>query len=116
LIDLFYLAGIKLVKRYDEGNIGYAVLIVLLTLIFEAIAIALNVYGYFLFSGSDGCGDSLWVNIITSIILILLPILQICNFNKQNSLLTTSLVSLYISYLALICQFSYGNACTVGVI
>jgi len=50
---------------------------------------------------------------VTSIILAILPILQLFHFNKQNSLLTTSLVSLYISYLAYICQYSYGDSsCT----
>lgn len=111
LIDLFYLAGIKLVKRYDAGETSYAVFLIILTLICETVAVGLNIYGYTLFSAGDSCGNTLWVNIVTSILLAVLPIFQCCNFNKQNSLLTTSLVSLYISYLALICQFSYGEQC-----
>ena len=39
-----------------------------------------------------------------------MPILQLLNFNKQNSLLTTTLVGMYISYLSFICQFSYGGS------
>ena len=33
--------------------------------------------------------------------------MQIFNFNPQNSLLTTSLVSMYISYLSFIAQYSH---------
>lgn len=72
----------------------------------------LNVLGYVYFSKADDCGNSLWVNIISSIILVLLPLVQMLNFNKQNSLLTTALVSLYVAYLGFICQFSYGGGTT----
>lgn len=84
-------------------------MLVILTLIFEGVAIALNVLGYIFFSSPDICGNSLWVNIITSIILLVLPLLQLLHTNPQNSLLTTALVSLYISYLALIAQYSFGS-------
>jgi len=40
--------------------------------------------------------------------LIILPIIQFLHFNQQNSLLTTALVSMFISYLSFIAQFSYG--------
>ena len=46
LIDLFYLAGIKLVKRYDEGETQYACLLIFLTILAEGLAVALNVLGY----------------------------------------------------------------------
>jgi uncharacterized membrane protein len=82
-----------------------------LSLIFEGIAIFLNILGYVYFSSGDGCGNSLWVNIITTIIIVILPFLQLLHFNAQNSLLTTALVSVYITYLAFIGQFSYGNQC-----
>lgn len=110
LIDLFYLAGIKLVARYDKGQTCCAATLIIFSLIFEAAAIGMNVLGYINFSDADTCGNSIWVNIITSIILVILPVLQIFNFNKQNSLLTTALVSMYISYLAFICQYSYGGS------
>jgi ABC-type antimicrobial peptide transport system permease subunit len=84
-----------------------------LSVFFEGAAIALNVLGYIYFSQSDSCGDTLWVNIVNTIILIILPVLQFFNFNKQNSLLTTALVSMYVSYLSFICQFSFGgSSCT----
>ena len=82
-------------------------------MIVETLAVVLNIVGYTQFASGDGCGNSLWVNVVTTIILVVLPVLQCCNFNKQNSLLTTALVSLYISYLAFISQYSFGeNACT----
>jgi|JI10StandDraft_1071094.scaffolds.fasta_scaffold519294_1 hypothetical protein len=41
--------------------------------------------------------------------LVIIPGVQFLHFNPQNSLLTTSLVSLFISYLNFIGQFSYGD-------
>jgi hypothetical protein len=41
--------------------------------------------------------------------LLITPAIQFLHFNPQNSLLTTSLVSLFISYLNFISQFSYGD-------
>lgn len=77
----------------------------------EAIAIGLNVLGYIYFrSESTSCTSTLWVNIITSIMLVLLPAIQCLHFNVQNSLLTTALVSMFISYLGFIAQFSYGGS------
>jgi hypothetical protein len=56
----------------------------------------------------------LWVNIINTIIIILLPAIQFLNFNSQNSLFTTGLVCMYVSYLAFISQYSYvgANSCS----
>lgn len=49
LIDLFYLAGIKLVKHYDQGQTQYACYLVILSIIVEVIAVGLNVLGYIYF-------------------------------------------------------------------
>lgn len=46
LIDLFYLAGIKLVKRYSEGETYCAGVLIFLSLIIEAVAVTFNVLGY----------------------------------------------------------------------
>lgn len=117
LIDLFYLAGIKLVNRYDEGETSYACLLIFLTILFEAAAIVINILGYVYFGSADACGDSLWVNIVNTVILVILPLVQFLNFNKQNSLLTTALVSMYVSYLSFICQFTFGgDRCTANPI
>lgn len=64
-------------------------------------ALACNIYGYIRFYNC-----TLWVNIVTSILLLLLPGIQFLHFNVQNSLLTTSVVCLYVSYLGLISQYS----------
>jgi hypothetical protein len=42
--------------------------------------------------------------------LAILPIIQFMHFNPQGSLLTTTLVSMFISYLSFIAQFSYGGS------
>lgn len=103
------MAGIKLVKRYDEGETYCAGVLVFLSVEFEAVAITFNVLGYIYFGSEDVCGSTLWVNIVNSIVIFLLPCTQFFNFNKQNSLLTTSLVSVYVSYLAFFAQFSFGS-------
>lgn len=96
-----YLWGIKLVRWYDQGSKCAAAFLILLTVVAEASAIVSNVYGYLLFSEC-----SLHVNIVTSVLLVVMPLVQMLHFNQQNSLLTTALVSFYISYLSLIGQFS----------
>lgn len=113
LIDLFYMFSIRMVKRYDEGSTCYGGCLIFFTILFEAAAIFLNVYGYVLFSSTDDgqCTSLTWLNVITSIILVVLPLFQICQFNPQNSVLTASLVSLYIAYLSFIAQFSYDGLC-----
>ena len=44
------LAGIKMVKKYDDGQTCYAGLLIFLTIVFEAIAIMLNILGYVYFA------------------------------------------------------------------
>lgn len=114
LIDLFYMLAIGWVQKYDEGQSCYAGYLIFWTIVFEAGAVFLNVYGYIKFSSTDNgqCTSLTWVNVITSVIIVALPLFQICQFNPQNSILTASLVSLYISYLSFIAQFSYDGQCT----
>lgn len=50
LIDLFYLAGIKMVRHYDAGESRYGCYLIFLTLIIEAAAITINVFGYITFA------------------------------------------------------------------
>lgn len=116
MIDLFYLAGIKLVKKYDEGEEQYACYLIVLSFLGEAAALGLNILGYVFSFHNPGdnmdpypaeCPNTLWVNIITSLLLIAMPAIQLFRCNDQNSLLTTSLISVFVSYLAFICQFSY---------
>jgi hypothetical protein len=65
-------------------------------------ALAVNIYGYIAFSKC-----TVWVNIVTSILILLLPGIQLIGWNPQGSLLTSSVISLYISYLGLIAQYSW---------
>jgi amino acid permease len=79
------------------------------------MALFINIYGYFLFANfkaSDACQASsatLWVNIVTTIIILFFFITLYLKYNKNNNMLTMSLVSLYIAYLSIISQFSYPN-------
>ena len=76
------------------------------------MAIFLNILAYIKFGG-DKCGSTTWVNVVTSIILVILPAVQLLGFNPQNSLLTTSLVSLFIAYLSFAAQEYFGDGCQV---
>lgn len=71
----------------------------------------MNIVGYIHFS-YDNCGSTLWLNILTTIILIILPLVQLLQLNPQNSLLTTSLTSLLISYFSYSAQLSFKQGCT----
>lgn len=79
-----------------------------LSVIFFGSAISLNVLAYINF-GHDGCGSSLWLNIIVSALIILMPIVQVIQLNPQNNLLTTSLVALLVSYFSYSAQLSIGG-------
>jgi hypothetical protein len=65
-------------------------------------AIVLNIFSYINFKNCI-----YWPSVITSILLVLLPITQLLNFNPQNSLLTTAALCLFISYLNFIALYSY---------
>jgi len=102
LIDLFYLWGINWARGYEENTRGcYGSLLIACTILLYAGAWLCNIYGYAKFYEC-----SLWVNIGTTVLLIVLPLVQLLDLNPQNSLLTTSAVCLYISYLGLVSQFS----------
>lgn len=73
-----------------------------------AAAIAVNVVGYARF-GVDGCGSMLWLNIAVSVGFVVMVAVQLLQLNPQNNLLTTSLVSLLVSYLAYAAQLSLPN-------
>lgn len=95
--------GINWVKKYNEGQEGcYGTLLITFSIIFYAGALAVNIYGYVAFASC-----TVWVNIITSILILLLPGIQLAGWNKQGSLLTSSVVCLYLSYLSLIAQYSW---------
>lgn len=64
-------------------------------------AFALNVFSYINFRDCV-----FWPSIITSVLLVVIPATQLLNFNIQNSLLTTSVLCLYLSYLNFISLYS----------
>jgi hypothetical protein len=74
-----------------------------LSVIFFGAAITLNVLGYAWFT-KDGCESTLWLNISVSVLLFLMPIVQVFQLNPQNNLLTTSLVALLIAYFSYAAQ------------
>lgn len=80
LIDLFYIGGVKLVRRYEEGEEECGGTLVGFSVIFLAASIFLNVFSYQHFS-NDGCGNTLWVNICVSILIVALPIVQLLRLN-----------------------------------
>lgn len=84
---------------------------IILSVLGFILAFGLNIYGYIVFNG-DWWGSTLWVNIITTIMLVFLPGIQFLHWNPQNSLLTTSLVCVFICYLSFISQYSYSNSDT----
>ena len=97
LVDLFYLYAISLVRKYDDGSDGCAGFLVGSTIVAEAAAFLLMVAAL-IGLGQDSCGSTSWLSITTLVLILLLPLIQLLNFNPQNSLFTTALVSLLLSY------------------
>lgn len=55
----------------------------------------------------------MWLSVVTSIALVVLPLVQLLGFNPQNSLLTTALVSLTVSYISYTAQEYFKTGCTI---
>lgn len=72
----------------------------------------INVLAYTNFS-SDSCGSTTWLSVVTSILIVVLPLVQLLGFNPQNSLLTTALVSLTISYISYTAQEYFKTGCVI---
>ena len=111
LIDIFYILGRSLVRRYEEGEEECGGILVGLSVLMFAGAIAINVMAYVRFNGEDECGNMLWLNIGVSVGFFLMLIVQMLQWNPGNNLLTTSLISLLVSYLGYAAQLSL-PACT----
>jgi hypothetical protein len=105
LIDIFYILGRALVRRYNEGEEECGGILVGLSVILYGGAIALNVLSYIWFR-NDGCGERLWLNISVSALMFLMPAVQMVRLNTQNNLLTTSLVALLLAYFSYSAQLS----------
>lgn len=78
------------------------------TIINYVISIGLNIYGYILSINNDSSKGycSNYPNIMSSIYIILMFGIQLLNYNKQNSLLATSFISVFTSYWLLSSIFS----------
>lgn len=97
LVDIFYLYAVSLVRKYDDGSDCCAGFLVGSTIIAEAAAFLLLVVAFISFS-QDPCGSTSWLSIVTLVLILVLPLVQLLHFNPQNSLFTTALVSLLLSY------------------
>lgn len=106
MIDVGYLWGIRWADKYSIGESRYGVLLIIFTAIMFVLAFGMNIYGYILVSDerhhmnsvglSSNCPN--YPNILGTIFMCLCIGIQLLNFNKQNSLLTTSFMSIYISF------------------
>jgi hypothetical protein len=72
----------------------------------------LNILAYVNF-GNDSCGSTTWLSVITTCLIVILPIIQLLGCNSQSSLVTTSLVSLTISYFSFAAQEYFKTGCIV---
>lgn len=99
---MFYMWGLRWFKKWQEGNGCFAFLLIFFTVINYAVALGLHIWAYIKFKDC-----SLWVNIVTTILVLIIPGIQLLGFNPQNSLLTSSAVTIYMVYLSFMAQLSY---------
>ena len=104
LIDLFYMWGLRWFRWWQNGEGCFAFLLIFFTVINYLCALGLLIWGYIKFKDC-----SLWANIVTTILIVIIPGIQLLGFNPQNSLLTSSAVTLYIVYSSFVAQLSYPN-------
>ena len=94
--------GLRWFRRWQSGDGCFAFLLIFFTIINYGAALALHIWAYIKFKNC-----SLWANIVTTILTVIIPVIQLLGFNPQNSLLTSSAVTLYIIYLTFVAQLSY---------
>lgn len=102
LIDLFYMWGLKWVRRWENGEGCFAFLLIFFTVINYIAALGIHIWAYIKFKDC-----SLWANIVTTVLILIIPGIQLLGFNPQNSLLTSSAVTLYMVYLTFVAQLSF---------
>jgi len=112
IIDLAYLWGTAWADRYSLGKQFYAWLLIGGTIINYVLAIAVNIYGYML-SSEHACQN--YPNILSSIMIAVIFGVQLLNYNKQNSLLATSALTIFTCYWMLSAVYS-GSNCNQSVI
>ena len=114
VIDLAYLWGIRWAEKYSDGSQLYGCLLIGFTAVNYTLTIGINFYGYLLSSNSDGsCAN--FPNVLCTIMILALFGIQLLNYNKQNSLLATSALTLFSAYWLLSAIFS-GEKCNNSLI
>lgn len=95
IIDLGYLFGIRLANSYSNDNNQTYYAVLLIGLSFICLCGCLT---FFIFSFNYHNDALRWADILSVFYVIITISVQLLNFNKQNSLLTTSLLCLLICY------------------
>jgi len=108
VIDLAYLWGIKWAEHYSQGSKIYGCLLILFSITNYVLSIGLIVYGYVLSETNDTVQGECknYPNILSTVFIVVMFGVQLLNFNKQNSLLATSALSIFSSYWLLSAIFS----------
>lgn len=97
------------------GSNCFAFLLIGFTVINYILAVGVNFYGYTV-SGSDDKGScDNYPNILSTIMILGLFGIQMLNYNKQNSLLATSALTLFNAYWLLSAIFS-GQSCNNSLV
>ena len=94
--------GLRWFRKWQEGNGCFAFLLIFFTVVNYCVALGLLIWGYIKFKDC-----TLWVNIVTTVLVLIIPGIQLLQFNPQNSLLTSSAVTVYMVYLSFVGQLSY---------
>ncbi|KAM3131050.1 hypothetical protein pb186bvf_016862 [Paramecium bursaria] len=106
LIDVFYLWGQKWIRIYEEShklNGCMACLLICTTAMLYGIAFTLNLYNFIWFYG---CTVNLFTNFFTLIIIVGITAVQLLGWNPEGSLLTSSAMACYITFISYTSQAS----------
>lgn len=92
LIDLFYIIGEKMKRKYDEGYNFMAIVLIVTAILFYALTIYFNYKNFQWFPCSKG------VNIINVGLITVITILVLTGHFPNGSLVTSGAMSLYLTY------------------
>ncbi|EGR28880.1 membrane protein tms1, putative [Ichthyophthirius multifiliis] len=122
LIDIFYLWGQNWKAKYDEVEAQnaennssfnlYGILLIGITLSLYTASILLNAYNFIWFKG---CQFNIIVNALNLLLVISITFVQFLGFNPSGSLLTSSAMSFYITFLAFSGQLSSESGCNSAI-
>ena len=97
LIAVTYTLNDVLVRGYEKGNHCYGILLVLITVVLTSGTIAFTVMEYIWFSD---CGYNIGITTYTLVFCLIFLILPLFRIREDASVLTSSLVCSYITYLS----------------